>query len=174
MFAFFRKGQKTNGTDWRTASQVNRGPAEGAGQANPGAAAVTSPEHPDLARTLEGSCVTVGEIEAYRCWQVVGDHLSSMCGTLWIPSEPMSGRGVDMKTTSGVHAFKRYADALNYTPYGIRAIGKVSLWGTVVEHETGYRGEFGRAAEILTIVGAPGQEAEITESIRKNYKMEAH
>ena len=85
-----------------------------------------------------------GEIIAWRAWDVDGDppRLKSVAmGTAWAPGLPLVG---DPSTsTQGVHAWKTKAGVLKYIQ-GMRnkVIGEVELWGTVIEHEDGYRAEY--------------------------------
>lgn len=105
-------------------------------------------------QAVENAGIVIGEVEAFRCWWVVGRYLASMRGTIWLPDSPMRGEGVDVGNSCGVHAFKSLEDARSYA--GLRhtcAVGRVRLWGVIVEHETGYRAEYGRPAEILELIG---------------------
>ena len=56
----------------------------------------------------------------------------------------------------GVHAFKTKSGVLSYGANCILnpiAVGTVALWGTVIEHELGYRAQFGRVYSIDAIFG---------------------
>lgn len=126
-------------------------------------------------RAIEGSGLVVGEVEAWRCWQVVGDYLASCNGVIWLPDQPMRGDGVDINNGSGVHAFKDFDAAKAYAAgYGLMAVGVVHLWGTVVEHETGYRAEFGRPVSIECFVADQKifQDKGRASRIREHYGME--
>jgi hypothetical protein len=133
------------------------------GDASPAAA---PSEHTCKGIPADCSGLVIGEVEAFRAWRVLGDYLASGMGAIWLSDAPMKGTEVDMHTASGVYAFKSLTDARSYfadqrTPY---AVGKVKLWGTVVEHETGYRADF--AKPLLIIEAHNGASA---SAIRKRY-----
>lgn len=149
-----RKGT-INGANRRTNPQVHSDPDTGATAISGAVVAPATPKpsaqsltHPRK-RTVERTGVVIGEVIAFRCWRVAGDYLLSMNGAVWLPDQPMVGAGVDVYNSCGVHAFKTLDDALRYTGQGwICAIGEVRLWGTIVEHKTGYRGEKARVHRI--------------------------
>lgn len=110
----------------------------------------------------------LGEIEAFRCWRVLGDYLASVNGVIWLPDAPMTGEDVDLHNYNGVHAFKTMEQLeLNYGSYEGFAVGRVKLWGTIVEHETGYRAQYARP---VSIVSAPPL---CKERIEANYGLKA-
>ena len=85
-----------------------------------------------------------GEIIAWRAWMVRGHALglqlhSMAAGAEWMPGQPMTG---DIKRGLGVHAWKTKEQAQAYALRGA-VIGQVELWGQVIEHEDGYRAEYG-------------------------------
>ncbi len=101
--------------------------------------------------------IIIGEIEAWRVWKFTNDnkYLRSVYrSNRWVPGVPMVGD--PSKTQSGVHAFKSRSDAIAYssliTPC---ALGKVNLWGKVVEHRKGYCAEFAAITEIHTVITSP-------------------
>ena len=75
-------------------------------------------------------------------------------------------RGDPSKT--GVHAFKERKRA-RWTYGGGNypvVIGTIALWGEVIEHEMGYRAEFGQVASLDEIIN--GDEA-LLVALRKTY-----
>jgi len=111
-----------------------------------------------LAKTLKHEGVRVGEIIAYRAWRVVegryrkgGERLHSvaMLDYDWPPNEPACG---DVRT-HGIYSFRdviRSKQEYGYDPGvdGPFLFGKVKIWGEIVEHEDGYRSEFGKIASL--------------------------
>jgi hypothetical protein len=103
----------------------------------------TSPEP----EPIEDAGISAGEIIGHRAWRVHNGLLQSMAvDTVWAPNEVMEGipdNGL------GVHAFKTASAVLTeYGCHGPVAIGTVLLWGEVIEHELGYRAEFGKVNSI--------------------------
>jgi hypothetical protein len=120
-------------------------------------------------KPLEEGPMQVGELVAWRIWQINGSYLSSYSAdTSWYPNEPMTGDPHDYDH-QGVWCLKSPHDALHMALHsnGTYALGTVWLWGTVIEHSRGYRGEFAMIRSIDTIVGKSNhQELEI---LRKTY-----
>jgi hypothetical protein len=105
----------------------------------------TSPEP----EPIEDAGISAGEIIGHRAWRVRDDGLlqSMAVSTVWAPNEVMEGKPSDYNGM-GVHAFKTASAALTeYWGYEI-AIGTVLLWGEVIEHELGYRAQFGKVNSI--------------------------
>ena len=111
--------------------------------------------HEELTRTLKHEGVRAGEIIAYRAWRVINEgwfrnghdrlHSIFMRDYVWYPDEPASG---DVRT-HGIYSFRdviRSNDQYGYTSItdGPLLFGKVKIWGEVVEHEAGYRSQFGK------------------------------
>jgi hypothetical protein len=129
-----------------------------------------------LARHLKHDGVRVGEIIAYRAWQVIhpwwfrnaDDRLHSvyMRDYVWHPDEPASG---DVRT-HGIYSFRdairaKYEYTNTSLDDGPLLFGKVKIWGEVVEHEAGYRSQFGK------IVSLDYGDRELLEKFRKIYRM---
>lgn len=111
--------------------------------------------------------IVIGETVAWRCWRVTRQtYLASMAmDVIWGSDEPMDGKIVcdhGQADSGGVHAFKSQREALSYA--GVRpvnqslhaqtlAVGRVKLFGRIVEHEEGYRAEYARVAEITDVFG---------------------
>jgi hypothetical protein len=94
---------------------------------------------------IEDAGITVGEITAFRVWRYRRGFLFSMAADAgWAPGEPM--RGDVSGGYLGVHAWKSMAEAITYGgghTFGGEPVvlGRVALWGEVIEHERGYRAE---------------------------------
>jgi hypothetical protein len=105
----------------------------------------------------------ISPIVGYRVWQWVATGLKSLNGEPWSPGKPLAaacrasnrrttlGRAETAhdandapreKCTCGVYASKslEHLHTTGYERYGI--CGGVNLWGTVVEHEQGFRAQF--------------------------------
>ncbi len=125
-----------------------------------------------LAAKLKHEGIRAGEIIAYRAWRVMaprwfGDdrlHSVYMRDYVWLPDEPASG---DVKT-HGIYSFRdviRSAAEYSYSTDGVLLFGKVKIWGEVVEHEAGYRSQFGK------IVSLDYGDPEFLEKFRKIYRV---
>jgi preprotein translocase subunit YajC len=105
----------------------------------------------------------ISPIIGYRVWQWVAAGLKSLNGEPWSPGKPLAAacRASNRRTTvgraepahdandapqekcrCGVYASKsrEHLRTTGYERYGI--CGEVNLWGTVVEHEQGFRAQF--------------------------------
>ena len=140
---------------------------------------VMSPNDEDLAARLRHEGIRVGEIIAYRAWRVLINpegwfrrssdnrlHSVYMRDYVWHPDEPASG---DVQT-HGIYSFRdviRSNDQYGYTSVtdGPLLFGKVKIWGDVVEHEAGYRSEFGK------IVSLDYGDPELLDKFRKIYRV---
>jgi hypothetical protein len=135
-----------------------------------------NPNHNELAATLRHEGIHVGEIIAYRAWRVVDrtwlwrgdDRLHSVLITdyVWYPDEPASG---DIRA-HGIYSFRdviRSSEDYGYDPgtKGTLLFGKVKIWGEIVEHEAGYRSQFGK------IVSLDYGDPELLEKFRKIYRL---
>lgn len=103
---------------------------------------------------------TWGEIVAFRIWRVDRELKlrSSFTDHIWKPGKVMKAdrkikdydRESNIKT--GVHAWKSVFEVVEYVQTMFvhgdcmsgAVIGRVKLWGDVVEHQRGYRAEFAR------------------------------
>lgn len=125
---------------------------------------------------VENCGIVLGEIEGFRAWRIFNGCLVSLCvDDVWLPGEPMTATDVNEDNTNGAHAFKTLTQAINYAgPHEPFAVGRVKLWGQIIEHAFGYRAEFSKPIEILLvrwrkINGEMGTAAEIA----KRYGIEA-
>jgi hypothetical protein len=128
----------------------------------------------ELADRLQHEGIRAGEIIAYRAWRVIspglfrsGDellHSVYMRDYVWLPDEPASG---DVKT-HGIYSFQdviRSKQEYSYIAYGVLLFGTIKIWGEVVEHEAGYRSQFGKIVSLD--YGAP----ELLDKFRKIYRV---
>jgi hypothetical protein len=95
----------------------------------------------------------ISPIVGHRVWRRDAAGLRSLNGKPWSPRQPLAakcgaGNAHDayepphLECTCGVYAAKNieHLRQLGYEGRGIR--GEVDLWGTVVEHELGWRAQF--------------------------------
>ena len=85
---------------------------------------------------------------------------------MWYPDEPASG---DIRA-HGIYSFRdviRSSEDYGYDPgtKGTLLFGKVKIWGEIVEHEWGYRSQFGK------IVSLDYGDPELLEKFRKIYRL---
>ena len=120
----------------------------------------------------------LGEIVGYRCWRVERRLLRSVYQKdVWLPRQMLEGRELDDWDSRGIHAWKdagsehyheyirSYLNSQRRDPFTAALYGRnvqeleneqrpamvtgsVFLWGDVVEHERGYRGEFARVRSL--------------------------
>lgn len=93
--------------------------------------------------------IKAGELVAWRAWRVdsrTGMLTSMNMDDTWHPGVPMQGKPSD--GSSGVHAWKTRMQAEAYA-YGFAVIGEIELWGEVIEHEYGYRAEYGAIKSLV-------------------------
>lgn len=67
----------------------------------------------------------------------------------------MNGEGIAFDNRTGVYSLKDYEQAVRLCLVSndhIYATGVVKLWGTIIEHDNGYRSEFAKPIEIVDIV----------------------
>jgi hypothetical protein len=110
------------------------------------------------AMRLRHDGIRVGEIIAYRAWRVIhpwwfrnGDdrlHSVFIKDYVWHPDEPAYGDVRD----HGVYSFRNVIRSREEYWYyvGIEPLlfGKVKIWGEIVEHQWGYRSEFGKIVSL--------------------------
>lgn len=129
---------------------------------------------------IETSDPEVGEIIAWRTWRFAGGYIQSMAADeVWEPGIPRKANinaqhsqgafGGWPYVAGGIHAWKTKQDALQYGSHYISSyetetgchhrreivIGRVALWGNVVEHEKGYRAEFAKPIAFDDIMAFP-------------------
>lgn len=130
------------------------------------------------------------KIVAYRAWEIspMGYLRSVYMNAVWYPQKgnapqmegdplppiPFSPTFCDLMWWEGVHAFKfarmAYEDYKGsiFNPF---IYGTVRLWGTVIEHENGYRAEFAEIVSLDSI--SPDTKANRIKlwRLRKKYKL---
>jgi len=160
-----KQGGSTNGTRG-TNPQIHSGTVNAAnspyqGAINPGSItayagainqSVAAAFEPSIRNPLENTGVKVGEITAYRIWGVNKGFLMAYSnGNVWAPGEPMEGEPDDYDH-AGVWCFKRKENAIKKMLeeyYGAYVYGSIVIWGKIIEHELGYRAEFGKITSLL-------------------------
>jgi hypothetical protein len=96
---------------------------------------------------LESAGITVGELIGWRIWRLSRGFLTSYSADYaWLPGHPAQGEITD-HGYGGIWAFKdphrAFRKALEND--GLYVTGSVWLWGEVIEHDIGYRGEYGHS-----------------------------
>jgi hypothetical protein len=123
-------------------------------------------------KSIKHEGVRAGEIIAYRAWRVIdrngGERLHSvaMRNYVWHLDKAASG---DVRT-HGIYSFRDVIRSKEEYGYDVDEsemllFGKVKIWGEVVEHEAGYRSEFGK------IVSLDYGEPELLDKFRKIYRV---
>jgi hypothetical protein len=122
--------------------------------------------------------IIIGEIIGCRCWTVKHNRLASFNGYVWtigvnkIEPEYLLDDEEDEPTEDnsvGFYSFKRLDLATKMAEYEHHhfrpiAVGSVAIWGTVVEHEKGYRSQFAKVVELNDMIG--NQKSEYSWRIR--------
>ena len=129
-------------------------------------------------------------IQGWRVWKVAGGRLySTVFGSLWPEharldahcglggrSSPGGLRGVHHAPARGCHcgiyALKSREDAVFLAGqiHGVEtlAVGRVSLWGRIVETERGYRGQYAYVYDATLLGGTPAE----ADEIRRRYAVD--
>lgn len=160
---YFEQLEKQHGADRRADTEVHSDPDDGTVTVTftsggvtfvAGTVARTIGEARAEPRTVERAGIRLGEVEGYRAWRLCGPFLLSVAsGTVWMPGQPCEGTGLSENNHAGVHAWKSIEDAKEYAEDEAPAVvGKVKLWGEIVEHELGYRGEYAKPVELIAAV----------------------
>lgn len=131
---------------------------------------------------LEDAGISAGEIIGHRVWCCLdGGWLGSVAvDVIWPPDEPMTLGAAPqlpqgLENGGGVHAFKTRAEAIrNYKHRKEpQAYGTIALWGEVIEHERGYRAEFGKILSVDHVAGVyRWKELKLLRQIRQRYGLE--
>lgn len=127
-------------------------------------------------KPLQRAAPTVGELIGHRAWTVQGGNLllSISAKSAWFPSQAMhdkigQGQEIDDHNTAGIWAFKDPYDLANEFWSMLKngtVFGTVWMWGTVIEHERGYRSQY---AAIRSLERAsPGIDIEILRAAYLN------
>ncbi|MGY3132256.1 hypothetical protein ACVWZM_002938 [Bradyrhizobium sp. USDA 4501] len=144
---------------------------------------------------------TLGELVGHRYWVVSwdGNLFGPHSWRHWLPQDPMSGGNVNQTGHGGVYALKTRGQVERFIgnvlarrelantwlsppllpPPGQQgpvalAIGSVSLWGTIWEHELGFRAQFARVRTIDEwLIGEEFEQRQtegvLLERLRKKY-----
>src|SRR3990172_6463498 len=117
-----------------------------------------------------GDCY--GYVEGYRYWLWEGRLRSLVTDTFWHQHQALEARDITKSLTTpppgwptqnglpsmmiysiyhpGIHAYKsRPEDNIYWSAWSV--LGRVALWGTIVEHEDGYRAQFAYPVEFLEL-----------------------
>lgn len=100
--------------------------------------------------------IKAGELVAWRIWLMKADGTltSTAVDTVWEEGKVIEG---NVDAGVGVHAWKTEAQARafadSYRGMSL-AIGSIELWGQVIEHDEGYRAQYGQIKEIVERVVA--------------------
>jgi hypothetical protein len=155
------------------------------------------PSRPALKREIK-----MGEITGYRCWRIENGLLRSVYQRdIWYPGKILEGRELEDWGQRGVHSWKQPNSRqfleylMGYLAYvadpaqshlmsingnGSRMVvsntalvtGSVILWGDVVEHEYGYRGEFAKVKSLDWLYPSQdmmGRERSVLDNLRTEY-----
>ncbi len=153
-------GGSTYVQHWYTITPTSGNPANTTGSALVGAGGAGSATIKDYAEpTIEDAGIRAGEIIAYRAWRLRGGYLHSMFVEeyRWTPQAAEHTDPKSVNAGLGLHAFKELdqaQDEYSFYPYqgAITTVyGEVALWGTVYEHEGGYRAEYARITRIIEV-----------------------
>lgn len=110
------------------------------------------PYSPPPAKPVEHAGLRMGEIIAWRAWDVEPRSMmlkSPVQDDIWAPGEVMKGE-VDPtgESWAGVNAYKEAKHALAEFNHSSYVIGRVALYGECVEYEDGYRAEMAIPVEL--------------------------
>lgn len=188
-FCMKRTGDR-NGRNRRTHPAASRRPF---GTAHQGSSRAPEKSWNPFARTsnpLKDARIRTGEIIGWRAWYAMntaqGLRLRSMAvDCIWEPGEPISVNSVIDQCGyndkwerippgigAGVHAFKAVGEAARQYGEGPRKVyGTVALWGEVIEHQLGYRAEFGRVNSLDHLGTMESEEEALLSSLRQTYKV---
>src|SRR3990172_7640689 len=100
-----------------------------------------------------GDCYGYVEGFRYWLWDNVGQTLESLVtNTHWFPHQALEAKGVDLIKkfySPGIHAYKSRPEDNGYWIWSV--LGRVALWGKIVEHEDGYRAQFAYPVEFIEL-----------------------
>ena len=148
-----------NGRHWRAKSSAQSNPARSSNPRDTERAGRTTVARTPNYRAIPFAGIRAGEIIAPRVWTLYGNllHGAFFMGHAWLPHAPVRG---DLHVGGGgIHAFKSFDEAFKYAekasdwifPNGNVVVGHVALWGDVIEHEHGYRAEYGSVYDIVSV-----------------------
>lgn len=147
-------------------------------------------DEPSARPPLKRESIIAGEIIGYRCWRIERGLLRSVWQSdFWHPGTILEGREIEDWGHRGVHAWKdpageHYHDYIREylnSPKSLSAgenlrpamaTGSIYLWGDVVEHERGWRGEFASVRSLDWLypdADMMGREREVLDNLREKY-----
>lgn len=150
--------QGSGGLIWPTASAAVVCSTSWYGSSFVTSAFSTAPDRVTIALAdLPDDGVVVGEIEGWRAWRVDDGWLYSTTfdDYEWVPGEAAKGKA---DLTEGIHAFKTRKAAIQY--HEARTfdcvVGKVALWGDMVEFDNGWHAQFAKPSSFDVYLNAYG------------------
>lgn len=182
-------GGLSNGSNRQANSPLHGGSAQALGAGISGAAALAQQQSlydamlaqaaarvltERIAEPVENTGLELGEVIAWRAWEYhpeAGLLTSCAVGNFWLPGEPMKG-DPDQTNLTGVNAFKEPHKA--YDEYGSHRLatcvtGKIALWGEIIEHEDGYRAQFGMPVSFDIISPKTSETKRLLTELRHKY-----
>lgn len=161
-FCMKRSGERYGGNR-RAHSQTSRSSHRAADQSSSRSTASPFEPFTRAGRAIQSAGIRTGEIVAWRAWYVIntaaGLRLRSMAvDCVWSQGEatsvntvleqcgyPDKWERIPPGVGAGIHAFKSPHEMVRQYKKNSRVVyGTVAMWGEVIEHEMGYRAEFGR------------------------------
>lgn len=143
------------------------------------AALFSSAAHVARGKPIESAGIRIGEILAYRIWQISKGYLQAYSsGRIWAPGEVMTGN-VEDHGFEGIWAFKEKSRAIKKMMGGEYVFGSVKLWGKVIEYALGYRAECAKIVSIDDFSGLTNSPIDnktnkaILQGLKKKYGMAA-
>lgn len=129
---------------------------------------------------MTGAVISIGEIVAWRFWRLLDDTprlISTYLPFEWHPGQAMTGNVAE----HGVYAIKSPEYVRRYFqqivgPYPM-AVGRVKLWGDMVEHSWGWRASYAKPLTIDCIGASELRPNLITpscEQLRQRYGLEKY
>lgn len=154
----------SNGKYRKARTPSYRDSAKGTDHSSVGALTRTGTREAQGAASSLPTGIRAGEIIGWRVWLLNRSRMrlqSILLEFEWDPEwTSEETRPIEGSHGCGFHAWKEFDDAANYRDslgrYNLNThdgiIGQVKLWGTVLEHELGYRAQF---AKVHTLVSGP-------------------
>ncbi len=109
-------------------------------------------------------------VVAWRAWSMIKPNFLCSPGTVWMPRQPLEAccsaehRGSwqdsprhlvspDAHCTCGIYSVKTEQELSNYFSIGLMktgppVVGRLKIWGKIVEHDAGYRSQFAYPAQL--------------------------
>ena len=90
-----------------------------------------------------------GEIIGYRVWRIERNKLTAITAA-YVWKRGANGPATEIMMGGGFYSLKKLSDAIEMVLQG-PVVGKIAMWGEVIEHEWGYRAEYARIIELIDI-----------------------